>query len=238
MNLQTVKSVLVPEGAVVKILSGTTLIWKKKLSILPDEYQQVSYLETDGNQYIDTGVVASHYPDGIQYYVHGHLLGYKNTSTNNYLLGALANGSRSGNVSLRPAVVIVFAGGTSDNILTHQPIAANTDFELQVTATSKSLDKVRARLNGSEFQVSSGFSGRDMPAANIYLMHCNGVSASNGKYWGRIYRVTMWDSDEALVRDFVPCYRKADGVLGLYDLVSGTLFTNQGTGTFSKGNDV
>ena len=41
-----------------------------------------------------------------------------------------------------------------------------------------------------------------------------------------------------LVRDFIPCYRISDGVIGLYDKVSGKFYTNAGTGTFTKGADV
>ena len=39
-------------------------------------------------------------------------------------------------------------------------------------------------------------------------------------------------------RHFIPCYRKSDNVIGLYDLVEGTFYTNSGTGTFTKGSDV
>ena len=41
-----------------------------------------------------------------------------------------------------------------------------------------------------------------------------------------------------LVRDFVPCYRKSDNVIWLYDLVNNQFYTNSWTWTFSKGNDV
>ena len=41
-----------------------------------------------------------------------------------------------------------------------------------------------------------------------------------------------------LVRDMVPCYRKADNVPGFYDLVSGSFSTNAGTGSFVTGADV
>lgn len=41
-----------------------------------------------------------------------------------------------------------------------------------------------------------------------------------------------------LVRDFVPCYRKSDSVIGLYDLVNDTFYTNAGTWTFTKWEDV
>lgn len=36
----------------------------------------------------------------------------------------------------------------------------------------------------------------------------------------------------------IPCYRKADNVIGMYDTVSQTFLINAGTGTFTKGSDV
>ena len=36
----------------------------------------------------------------------------------------------------------------------------------------------------------------------------------------------------------IPCYRKSDGVIGMYDLISRVFLTNQGSGIFKKGADV
>lgn len=44
--------------------------------------------------------------------------------------------------------------------------------------------------------------------------------------------------DNVLIRDFIPCYRKSDNEIGLYDLVTETFYTNKGTGTFLKGNNI
>lgn len=52
----------------------------------------------------------------------------------------------------------------------------------------------------------------------------------------RLYELKMWKDDE-LVRDFIPCYRKSDNVIGLYDLVNNEFYTNQGTGEFLKGEN-
>ena len=41
-----------------------------------------------------------------------------------------------------------------------------------------------------------------------------------------------------LNREFVPCYRKSDNVIWLYDLVNNQFYTNAWSWTFSKGNDV
>ena len=41
-----------------------------------------------------------------------------------------------------------------------------------------------------------------------------------------------------LIRDFVPCYRKSDNVIWLYDLVNNQFYTNSWSWTFTKWPDV
>ena len=42
-----------------------------------------------------------------------------------------------------------------------------------------------------------------------------------------------------LAYEFVPCYRKSDGVIGMYETVNGEfIYTNQGAGTITKGLDI
>lgn len=54
---------------------------------------------------------------------------------------------------------------------------------------------------------------------------------------GKIY---YWKikKNGTLVRDYVPCYRKSDDEIGLFDLVSNGFFPNDGAGLFIKGADV
>lgn len=54
---------------------------------------------------------------------------------------------------------------------------------------------------------------------------------------GKIYEFKLYDND-ILVRNFIPCYRKSDNVAGMYDIVSGKFFTNDGTGSFAVGNNI
>ena len=51
---------------------------------------------------------------------------------------------------------------------------------------------------------------------------------------GFLLRAKIWDNG-TLVGDFVPAKRNADSVLGMYDLVSDTVYTNAGSGTFVGG---
>ena len=53
----------------------------------------------------------------------------------------------------------------------------------------------------------------------------------------KLYSCKIWDNN-VLQRDFVPCYRIADGEIWLYDLVNDVFYTNAWTGTFTKWNDV
>lgn len=55
----------------------------------------------------------------------------------------------------------------------------------------------------------------------------------NAKFYQ--FKVTI---DGVLNYDLVPCYRKADNVIGMYDIVNDVFYTNAGSGTFTKGQDV
>ena len=50
----------------------------------------------------------------------------------------------------------------------------------------------------------------------------------------RIYYMKITDG-ETLVRDMVPVRYDSTGALGMYDLVTNTFYTNDGTGTFIAG---
>lgn len=53
----------------------------------------------------------------------------------------------------------------------------------------------------------------------------------------KLYSVKLYKNNQ-LVRDFVPCYRKSDTEIWMYDIVNDTFYTNSWTWTFTKGSDV
>ena len=53
----------------------------------------------------------------------------------------------------------------------------------------------------------------------------------------QLYTFKIYDND-VLVRDFMPCYRKSDNEIGLFDSVNGKFYTNKGSGTFEMGLEV
>lgn len=60
---------------------------------------------------------------------------------------------------------------------------------------------------------------------------------SSRYFYGKLFYCSFSIKDE-LIRNFIPCYRKADNEAGMYDLVSGEFYTNAGTGSFIVGPDV
>lgn len=53
----------------------------------------------------------------------------------------------------------------------------------------------------------------------------------------KIYSFVCYLND-LIVANFIPCYRKSDNEIGLFDTVNRVFYTNAGTGTFLKGADV
>ena len=80
---------------------------------------------------------------------------------------------------------------------------------------------------------------------NIYTLSWSPNPNKNIVIWNLSYynlwykiksaKISDWTT---LVRDLVPCYRKSDGEIWLYDLVGKQFYTNAGTGTFTKWSDV
>lgn len=68
--------------------------------------------------------------------------------------------------------------------------------------------------------------------ANLYLFgfYMNGSVTTRGAKF-RFYKCKIYD-DDILIRDFIPVKRKVDNVIGMYDLVEGKFYGNNGTGTF------
>ena len=71
----------------------------------------------------------------------------------------------------------------------------------------------------------------------IYGYHSAASGAVTSKREYKLYSARCSRGHE-VVREYVPCYRKADGVIGLYEKHSGTFLTNAGAGSFAKGPDV
>lgn len=222
-----------PIGAIYK---GTTLIFENakwlpysyeylyydlipqkvnKNPLLPQEYQEVEYIESSGTQYIDTGFKPNQNTlikiKGIinnNAFIFGTRTGYSNKafgicSTSSKLRGDFNDINQDSYISADLVFTAELgnykfvANGT--NIATFTQVNFQCDYNLVLFANN----------NGGNIV----FSNSQIDYFQIY-------------------------DNNTLVRNFIPCYRKSDNVIGLYDSVNGTFYTNAGSGTFTKGADV
>lgn len=212
MIFSSVKSITIPEGKVVKILLGNVVLWQSLL--IPEEYQQVEYIQSTGTQYIDTGIVPSNHMVEVKYdsetynndeHVFGttaNALYFHFTLYGNKYYWGLSGKEASGGAWSTGVKTLLYNYGDNHEVI---------------------LDGVTL---GSGSNISS--------TKNLTL--CRRV---NTNFKGKYYYFKVTDrSTGLLVRNMIPCYRKADGEVGMYDIVSKQFFVNSGTGEFSYGSGI
>lgn len=199
----------------------TVLLAAKKQAIqLPSEYQRVEYIESGGKQYIDTGVIVSQHE-------HPAMEAEMLNPVNQYaLVGAYDPGS-------------AYQMGFSNR----STITMNAGFATAATTSVEPSKKHKLYLSNGIQKVDdvviNNFNTRgSLTSASLRLF---GRYSSDNKYIAnyavRIYYWKFWGNG-TLLHYFVPCYRKVDGEIGMYDLISSKFFSNNGTGLFVKGADI
>ena len=197
------------------------------ISQLPTEYQEVEYIQSSGTQYIDTGVVAT---SGFEIDIKINI----DTVTGSWapILSAhelsapykrnfiAYTSSKKMEIDAGDKITQTSVTLTGDDVIKASNVENN--FYLNVNGTNYTPTVTTAASH-------LAYSGRTM-----HLLHSNGYDF--GYTSGKVYycKITVHGT---LVRNFVPCYRKSDNIVGLYDLVNGVFYTNAGTGNFAKGKN-
>lgn len=205
-------------------------------STLPSEYQQVEYIKGTGTQWLDTGYVATNgmkaeyevmYDSDIQTINGGYIVGSHNTSSPYSRNGGYYNNSVTvkgwelgyGNYYPKSSATINY----------------NQKYKVEFSTFSGNGYLI---LDGVRLVYNTEINGM---ASNTHVMlFTNAMTNREGgsKTIAKVYYVKILDAYDNLIRSYVPCYRKSDQVIGMYDLVTKTFLVNQGTGTFEKGQDV
>lgn len=115
----------------------------------------------------------------------------------------------------------------------------NDNYQIHIIKTTPN----SITIDWIEDSISSGWSSEEEADHTICIFTTHRRSYEGGWYilencWTyKLFYFKLWDWD-TLVRDLVPCYRKADNVIWMYDLVWNTFYTNLGTGNFKKWRDI
>ena len=190
---------------------------------LPSGFTQLEYIEGTGTQYIDAGV------SGPARWV-GEAECTQVVSKSQCLLGALYYPSGSST----PTAYVYLASQVGSSSKYWQLCGAVT------SPTITTVSRVAFDVTFGESSCNGTFNGmsvsRSYSFPNFTSWSIGIAFGGQGTYpfYGYIYPLKAYQND-VLVRDFVPAKRDIDNVIGMYDKVSGTFFTNAGTGSFTAG---
>lgn len=200
------------------------------LNLLPPIYQQIDYLQSNGTQYIDTGIFPS------------NSLGFDCTFTPYSSISGV-NGSFG----------CIFGGRVTTGRKDYQLTTYMKDSYLGTLRNGYSSN------NGVEYDAGLLGSGIRQTAKlrNLQYTAPNGTVtaiASYPEYSGKLYSIYLFGLNQSdtfiqsgrgcaifkmvfydgntRIANFVPCVRKSDSEPGMYDTVSKTFYTNAGTGEF------
>lgn len=196
-------------------------IKKYVMARLPDEYQEVEYLESTARSGfgIDTEYVPTQDTTTI-------VRAVKEAWS---LFGSGAND-------------YTFTGGGTNHRHYGYLGSANSNYIPGDTWHTEFHDwKVEGRrFFCDDTPADTNYVGANVPTVSLYLFCRN----NNGINDGGLFKIAWCKiiENDVLMRYLIPCYRKSDGIRGFYDLAAGEndkkFYTNIGSGTFAKGADV
>lgn len=207
MNFANVKSLVLPEGEVVKVEMNGVSLWQKKKNKYKTE---LLYLESTGTQWIDTGFLA--------------------TATSDYeFVGAITENTKTGwiagahtwvGVHKKAGTVAVTNNSTG---MRYNAVSINEVFTIGLFGD-------KAYFNGVETNTLKRYKST-MTLFLFAYHHTNDTGSIHSSV--RMCSFKIWDSGN-LVRDFIPVLDFDDRPC-MYDKVTGELFYNQGTKEFTYG---
>ena len=226
-----------PSGYTYNIDAGKTSINQCQIhcnaGTYADTYTELEYLESTGTQYINTGFIPNKQSRMIiDFYVNRPEKPWIAYVGNTNAFGVI----QSTNTASTSFLVYNGSNSNSTGFWRVESIYGNGVGRYTVDINQNNVTIYAS--NGSS--VSNTFSaGADYQLTTpLYLFggDRDGNLMQNEGATIRIYSAKLYDNGQ-LVRDFIPVRRNIDGVLGMYDRVTKTLYTNAGSDNFYPGQD-
>ena len=185
---------------------------------LPDGYLELSYIESTGTQWIDTGFM--HNQDTRV------VMDVQPTSVS---ANAWAFGGRITNSSAKHDVFYYYTSNSSWT----SDYNSSRKYHKDVGATDRVLidfDKNVCSVNGvTDTHTSTTFQS----TTNLILLALSTAGTISGQMHAKLYSCQIYDNG-TLIRDYIPCINPF-GDIGLFDVVSQQFYSNAGTGAFIAG---
>ena len=191
-----------------------------RIAKLPAGYRQVEYIESSGEQYIDTGFKPNQDTSIIVDIAF-------NTTTTQGAYGARTSGSS------KAFTLIWMTNG-------YYRFYYNNGYNNFTAGITDPTVRHTIKHEKNVLTIGDATLSRTYAAFqcdyNLYLFAHNQAGTVNHPASAKLYACQIYDNS-VLARDFVPCIT-ISGEAGLYDLVYGVFYGNSGTGVFAVGRNV
>lgn len=194
--------------------------------ILPIDYQQVEYIEATGKQYLEINYIASNIT----------------TTKGSFQLtevdtGLMLFGSRESNQNAGLSYALNWGGELPCKYYnTFNRSAASSLTDKEIDLDKHTFEKAKNNLYIDGELIDTVANSTFKTPYNMIVFGCNNNGKISYLAKAKIFYLQFYDNDVLKV-DLIPCYRKSDNAIGMYDVVTGVFYTNKGTDKFLKGED-
>lgn len=196
-------------------------------SRLPFQYQEVEYIESTGTQYIDTGII----PDQNS----GFDVVYLTKDSTSNIINSWGSifGSRYASLEREFQLTTYSSNSSYLGTLRFETSSYNAGITVNKKMHSTLISQVYTNNDDVSFTIGGTFTSPQ--TLTVFALNNNGEIIQHGSL--QLYSFKLYNG-ETVVRDFIPCYRKLDGVIGLFDIIENKFYINSGSGTFKRGGNV
>lgn len=235
MDFSKITEITIPEGNVTQIARNGVVLWSAVEPRIPSAYQEVEWISSAASvgAYINLGFA---YDTAATIYLDQWLNGAKTTT---YPFGAAnstgvlrcmltsPDGESAHSSGFYGSNGVNYGASSIANNVTN----GKNEFVMTIGANVRKLQNLTTGVTSSGTVSQTAYTMTD----NLYLFAQNYKGSPRFGGERKISAFKYYDKTNTLICDLVPCYRKSDNVIGMYDLVSGAFFTNAGSGSFTKG---
>ena len=196
--------------------------------ILPGQYQKVEYIESTGTQYIDTNLILNQdsgfYIDFVP----------ENDVTKTKAQHYINAGGAGGGDNIYTRVAINVYQTTANGELQFLDRKLNPKITKNERVKMSIINNVVTYNDGSTVQLTP----QTITTSNSLIIFAAHNATIERFSTMKLYNLRLYNMNN-IIRNFIPCYRKADNAKGLYDIVEGKFYPKQGSGDdFLEGENV
>lgn len=188
---------------------------------LPDGYTELTYIQSSGTQYINTGFAPKATTRTVM------KANVTDVSGWSAFFGARDSTSQS-------ASRAYLAAASSSTQYRSDYFGSALSINVNTTVKMTTVDKNKNVCTFNDDTITNTSSVASA-SANMFLLALNNAGFANYFLKAKLYSCDIYDND-VLIRSFVPC-KNPSGVVGMYDMVNNVFYQNAGTGTFTAGDE-